>query len=80
MTDCEICKKHKASEVHHLQHQKNASPENNNHIKNKYKQNFHKNHLANLINICENCHNEIHKTEQEHKVVKTTDGYIIMPL
>ena len=80
ITDCEICKKHKASEVHHLQHQKNASPENNNHIKNKNKQNFHKNHLANLINICENCHNEIHKTEQEHKVVKTMDGYRIMPL
>lgn len=80
MTDCEICKKNKASEVHHLQHQKNASPENNNHIKNKNKQSFHKNHLANLINICEKCHNDIHKTDQEHKVVKTTDGYRIMPL
>ena len=79
VSQCEICNKHKASEVHHLQHQKNASPENN-YIKNKGKQNFHKNHLANLINICENCHKEIHKTNQEHRVVKTTSGYKIMPL
>ena len=79
VSQCEICNKHKASEVHHLQHQKNASPENN-YIKNKGKQNFHKNHLANLVNICENCHKEIHKTNQEHRVVKTTSGYKIMPL
>ena len=79
VSQCEICNKHKASEVHHLQHQKNASPDNN-YITNKGKQSFHKNHLANLVNICEHCHKEIHKTNQEHKVVKTTSGYKIMPL
>jgi len=79
VSQCELCNKHTASEVHHLQHQKNASPENN-YILNKAKQSFHKNHVANLINICEQCHRDIHKTNQEHKVVKTTSGYKIMPL
>jgi DNA mismatch repair protein MutS len=79
VSQCELCNKHKASEVHHLQHQKNASPENN-YIVNKNKQSFHKNHVANLVNICEQCHKDIHKTNQEHKVVKTIKGYKIMPL
>ena len=70
---CEICNKKNATEVHHLQHQKHAI---NGYIKNE----FHKDHLANLINICEDCHQKIHKTNQEHKIVKTTDGYEIMSL
>ena len=72
--NCEICKKHKASEVHHLQHQKNAS------TKNDYIQTFHKNHVANLLNICEDCHQKIHKSGQQHKVVKTTAGYKLQPV
>ena len=67
--NCEICKNNKASEVHHLQHQKNASAQND------YIQTFHKNHVANLLNICEDCHQKIHKSGQQHKVVKTTAGY-----
>ena len=39
-----------------LQYQKNAKKEN------AYIETFHKNHLANLINICEECHQKIHKT------------------
>ena len=75
--NCEICKKHKASEVHHLQYQKNASPINE-YIANKQNgQNFHKNHMANLLNICEPCHKKIHKSNEEYKVVKTSDGYIL---
>ena len=49
--NCEICKNKRATEVHHLIHQKNASE------KNDYIDTFHKNHLANLINICDDCHN-----------------------
>ena len=75
--NCEICNKHKASEVHHLQYQKNASPINN-YIANKHHgQNFHKNHMANLLNICETCHSKIHKSNEEYKVIKTTNGYIL---
>jgi DNA mismatch repair protein MutS len=69
--NCEICKTQKASEVHHLQHQKNAA------AKNDYINTFHKNHVANLLNICESCHLKIHKSKEQHKVVKTTAGYII---
>jgi DNA mismatch repair protein MutS len=74
--NCELCKKHKASEVHHLQHQKNASSSNE-YILNTDGQNFHKNHVANLLNICEGCHKKIHKTKEQHKVMKTSEGYIL---
>jgi DNA mismatch repair protein MutS len=67
--NCELCKTNKASEVHHLQHQKNALKTND------YIDTFHKNHVANLLNICEECHHKIHKSGEQHKVVKTTRGY-----
>ena len=66
--DCEICKINKASEVHHLQYQKNAK---NNIINNE----FHKNNPANLINICEECHNNIHDKNIQYKIVKTNGDY-----
>ena len=72
--NCEICKTQKASEVHHLQHQKNANATN------AYINTFHKNHVANLLNICESCHLKIHKSKEQHKVVKTTAGYTIVAL
>lgn len=83
--NCEICKVNKASEVHHLQHQKKAN-KSNSYIINDDKQTFHKNHVANLLNICETCHKKIHHTGDvkndggQHKVVKTTSGYVIRPL
>ena len=66
---CELCNIQPASEVHHLRHQNNARKDNN------YIDTHHKNHVANLINICETCHDEIHKTGDQHRIVKTTDGY-----
>jgi DNA mismatch repair protein MutS len=76
--NCELCQRHKASEVHHLQHQKKASTTN------EYittgSQNFHKNHVANLLNICEACHKKIHKSNEEHKVIKTSEGYLLAKL
>ena len=70
-TICEICNVNQSTEVHHLQHQQNA---NNN---NSYINSFHKNHLANLINVCELCHNKLHSSNKEHKLTKTSKGYII---
>ena len=75
---CELCvnnndnkKANKASEVHHLQPQKKAKKD-----KNDYIGTFHKNHLANLVNICEDCHQKIHLIgNKEHKIIKTTNGY-----
>ena len=61
---CEICKVNNGTEIHHLIYQKDAPK----HIKN---------HKANLINICEKCHNEIHHSNMQLKIYKTSDGYII---
>ena len=77
--NCEICLAEKASEVHHLQHQKKADKKNE-YITSENGQSFHKNHIANLLNICEACHKTIHKEKAEHKVVKTSEGYILSKL
>jgi DNA mismatch repair protein MutS len=79
VTNCELCQTQKASEVHHLQHQKNAQAKND-YIVNSENQAFHKNHVANLLNICEDCHQKIHQSGVQHKVVKTTTGYKLMRL
>jgi DNA mismatch repair protein MutS len=50
---CEVCKEEMAEEIHHLQEQQLA--DNNGFIGN-----FHKNHVANLIAVCEKCHNDFH--------------------
>ena len=71
---CEICNVNRATEVHHLQHQARADTENG------YISTFHKNHLANLINICEKCHTNIHRDNKEHRVQKTTRGYKIVEI
>ena len=72
MGNCEKCGINIGTEVHHLQHQKNANEkgiiENNSAI-------FHKNHLSNLITLCESCHQEFHKQKTQHKKVKTSKGY-----
>ena len=73
MEICEICKKNKGTEVHHLQHQENAD-------KNNMIDHFHKNNKANLVTICEECHQQIHKEGKQHKKVKTSKGSIVMEL
>jgi DNA mismatch repair protein MutS len=70
---CEICKETISSEIHHLQHQEDADD-------NGFINTFHKNHKANLISICENCHKEIHKKDSTlniKKRKKTTKGYVL---
>ncbi len=73
MGNCEMCKKKSGQEVHHLQHQENA--DKNNIIKT-----FHKNHPANLLTLCEDCHQKIHKSGKQHKKVKTSIGIEIMEM
>jgi len=68
---CEKCLKETGTEVHHLQHQKDA--DDNGMIVSKDMV-FHKNVLANLMTLCEACHNEIHKKNVKHKRVKTSKG------
>ena len=69
--NCEICKDALGEDVHHLQHQKKAG-------KNSYIKTFHKNHVANLINVCKECHDNFHSTDTQFKRVKTSEGYEIV--
>ena len=70
-TTCEICKTEMGTEIHHLQHQKNAD-------KYDFIDYFHKNHNANLVSICEKCHTNIHSSGEQHKKVKTSNGSVIV--
>jgi DNA mismatch repair protein MutS len=71
---CEICNENVASEVHHLQYQSEANEDG---IIISSESTFHKNHKANLLNICEQCHNKIHNENKQYKKVKTTKGMIL---
>jgi DNA mismatch repair protein MutS len=75
---CEKCLTKPAIEVHHLQHQQNANEDgliyNSDGV-------FYKNNLANLMALCEKCHNEIHKNfKNGSRRVKTTKGYKIQEI
>ena len=70
---CEICNINNGTEIHHLQFQSRADD-------NDYIEQFHKNHKANLINICNECHDNIHKNNTQYKVTKTTSGYTLTEL
>mgnify|MGYP006146600157 CR=1 FL=1 len=66
---CELCKKNPSCDVHHLQFQENA--DKNGFINGQ----FHKNQQANLVSICKECHDRIHKENKQLKKVKTSNGY-----
>tara|TARA_B110000967_G_scaffold142540_1_gene145781 strand:- start:792 stop:3701 length:2910 start_codon:yes stop_codon:yes gene_type:complete len=70
---CEMCKTKMGIEVHHLQHQESAD-------KNNMITHFHKNHPANLLTLCEQCHQEIHKSGKQHKKKKTGKGVCIQEI
>ena len=65
---CEFCKENMATEIHHLQYQKDANK--NNYINDS----FHKNHVANLANICEKCHHHLHSLNLVMERRKTING------
>ena len=64
---CELCGR-KGIDIHHMNPQEKAD-------ENGFIEHFHKNHPANLMNICKNCHLQVTKKNIVHKRVKTTDGY-----
>lgn len=67
---CEICKVKPSCDIHHLQYQKYAD-------ENGFIGGFHKNHLANLSSICEDCHTKIHSKDTQFKRKKTSKGYVL---
>ena len=74
---CEMCNEKMGEEIHHINQQKDAD-------KNGFIGSFHKNHPANLMSICEKCHDNIHNSENdvtlENTMIvrrKTTDGYML---
>ena len=67
---CEICKKN-TEEVHHIKEQSTA--DNNGFI-----ENYHKNRKFNLLNVCSDCHNNIHSGNiKVNGYKKTSDGIIL---
>ena len=71
---CEKCKTEFAVDVHHLIYQNQAND------KGIIKHNdltFNKNNAANLINLCQKCHDEIHKSNKKYKKVKATTGTVL---
>ena len=68
---CEKCRKNVGIEIHHLQYQKDANVDG---IIDNDNGTFHKNNLANLLTLCEDCHNKIHKNNTKLTKIKTTKG------
>jgi DNA mismatch repair protein MutS len=50
---CELCGERMGEEIHHLQWQKDADEGG-------FIGHFHKNHVANLASVCEECHDKVH--------------------
>ena len=65
--NCELCG-NKGDDTHHMAYQKNANERN-------YINGHHKNHPANLMILCNTCHQKIHKENIEHRRTLTSDGY-----
>ena len=67
---CEFCDE-EGVDIHHLEPQEKSDV--NNYIKT-----IHKNHPANLTNVCKKCHMHFTLNKTIHKKVKTTKGYVLM--
>ena len=65
--NCEFCGA-EGVDVHHLRPQEKADS-------NGFIESFHKNHAANLANICKACHDKCTQARTEHRRVKTSKGF-----
>jgi DNA mismatch repair protein MutS len=68
---CELCKTEIGEEIHHLDPQKNADQDG-------FIGAFHKNHPANLMTVCEKCHDKFHQGISTGVMIKkkSTRGFI----
>ncbi len=74
---CEICDNELGDEIHHLHQQKDADEDG--FIVQEDGGVVHKNHPANLMSVCEECHDNYHANEENVTLVrkKTSKGYKI---
>jgi len=72
---CEKCGAHMGAEVHHLQNQSNADSNGVIHASNGSV--FHKNHVANLMTLCEMCHDMMHQEKTQHVKRRTNKGAVL---
>ena len=74
---CEICDKEIASEIHHILPQKEADKDG--FITLEDGSVVHKNHPANLMSVCESCHQKYHENNEHILLLrkKTNKGYKI---
>jgi DNA mismatch repair protein MutS len=75
---CEKCGTQLGTEVHHLQHQSNADGNGMIHASNGSV--FHKNHVANLMTLCDSCHDMMHKESSGHSRKQTNKGVSVFAL
>jgi DNA mismatch repair protein MutS len=69
---CEQCGQTMGEEIHHVAQQKDAD-------ENGFIVTFHKNHKANLMSLCEECHDKMHKDNGSQKIrKKTSKGYVFL--
>jgi DNA mismatch repair protein MutS len=74
---CENCYERPAVDAHHLIHQQDADEKG---MIQKGDLTLHKNHTANLLHLCQKCHDDFHSEEnhdKRYKKVKTTKGTLI---
>ena len=73
MTNCQICGTKDNLETHHINFQKDT--DKNGFVNKSGKKHIHKNHISNLIVLCETCHDKIHNNEIELKgFIQTSNG------
>ena len=63
---CEVCRKRMGDEVHHIQPQQQADERG-------FIGHHHKNHPANLLNVCFECHDRIHEQKEKQPYVKVKE-------
>ena len=68
--NCFLCGE-EGVDIHHLSPQEFADVNN-------YIGSFHKNHEANLANVCKPCHEDITKNGIIHRKTKTTEGFMYL--
>jgi 5-methylcytosine-specific restriction endonuclease McrA len=74
---CEKCGINMSKEVHHLTHQSQSDEDG---FINVHGYKVHKNRLANLMSLCENCHDDFHKINENKNQykVKTTNKMFVL--